>query len=691
MAAALGQGKAAPVGNATETPHSTPSTEREFVTPCRIALEAEGLVNLLEKIHYNHARVTAADYGQIIPDYMDVLDNQHAYFIQDDLNGFVHEHAARLHDEIATRGDIDAGYRIFSVYQKRVQVRVAWILEHLAAEADFSTGERYLVDHSKEPWPKSEEAGNEQWTMRLRFELLNELLDGQTPDRARATIRNHYLQTLNRVLGTDEADVAASFLSTVCRLYDPHSSYIAQKQLEDAEDPKDRGFFGFGAILQLDGERCFVQRVLPGGPAALDGRLTAGDQIHSVTGDGGVPLEVAGMSLLEISGLTRGPRGSRLTLVVHHASAGDPSERESISLARDSVEMGADRAIGAIYRLPGGNGAVLPMGVVRVRSLYGRVDRGDRSPSVAEEVAKILEAMEQQGVQGVILDLRGSPGGLLNEAINLAGLFVNKQVIVRLRNSEGVIESQKSRDRKAIYTGPLLVLVDQSTSAGSETVAGSLQCLGRALVVGDGTTYGTNSVQVAISLKEVVRKLAFSRGNSGLALVTTEKIYLPDGSSCQRRGISPDITFPVFRSYSIRRESDLPRALGSDEIQGVDNHVRKPTAELLTRLRDKSRQRQDTLPEFIYLKRSLGPLDPNLGQWVSLNLEVRRKQIESDEAFMAELTARHALVVKDDFPSEQIHVDEEILPSFVKGSQGDVPLRESLRVLGDAVAAGWHN
>lgn len=696
--------------------------DRKFSTSETLKAEATTLVKLLEQAHYAHDSVRSTDYSQVVPDYMTELDGQHLFFIGSDKATFSEKYAKNVYYNTAFLGNIDAAYEIFNVYQKRVEDRVGWIFEELKKDVDLGAAETYRADRTKSEWPLTFAAADDLWRKRLKFELVGEMLNKKTAEEAKVTIRKRYERMLKNVAEIDGGNLAELYLSTIAHLYDPHSTYFSAETFEDFAIQMKLKLYGIGALLSLEDDNCIVKEIVPGGPADLGRVLKPNDKIISVAQTGKEPVEIIGMKLRKIVDMIRGEKGSNVHLMVQPADATDPSVRKEIIITRDIVKLNAARARAAVFQIPVSEGKEQTLGVITLPAFYAD-DDGDtdsEKSTASKDVARLIEQLKQQGVQGLVLDLRRNGGGYLNEAIELAGLFIKKGPVVQVRNYNGEIQVDKDNNEKIAYAGPLAVLVDRFSASASEIVAGALQNYGRAIVVGDNSTHGKGSVQSVVEMKQLSRALASATNKdgtpakTGAAKFTIQKYYLPSGDSTQLKGVIPDIVLPSVSNFiSGIGEGDLPHALVWDKIPTSSFEGAPLDPKVLTPLRQTSLDRQAKLEEFAYLRKNIEWFKTRQEQkLISVNLEERKKQKVNDDAFRKEMNAEKKLLAKNDYAfkefrlgpptpprikavkkdpdadansEEDADMAEEENDTYVKA---DVHLRETLRVVSDAIALG---
>jgi carboxyl-terminal processing protease len=685
---------------------------KQFSTSTTLAAEASMLTKLLDEAHYNHDNVKSADYASVIPDYMGDLDGQRLFFLGSDRAKFAEEYGKNVYYNTAFLGNINAAYEIFYVYQTRVEHRIAWIFEQLKKDFDFSANETYRADRAKSEWPANMAASDELWMKRLKFELLQELLNKKTIEEAKTQVKKRYDRMLKNLGEIDGNELAELYLTTIAKLYDPHSTYFSAATYEDFGIQMKLKLVGIGALLGLEDDICIVKEIVPGGPADIGRQLKPNDKIISVGEKGGEPVEILGMKLRKIVDKIRGKKGTQVSLIVQPADATDSSVRKEIIITRDTVQLNSARARAAVFDLPGTDGTPQPIGVITLPAFYVVGEEGDTDierSSASKDVAMLIEQLKQKGIQGLVLDLRRNGGGYLTEAIELAGLFINKGPVVQVKNYNGEIHVDSDRDPKIAYTGPLAVLVDRFSASASEIVTGALQNYGRAIVIGDSSTHGKGTVQQVVEMKQLSRQLAISPQKTGAAKFTIQKYYLPSGASTQLKGVVPDIVLPSIEDYLPIGEGDLPRALVWDQIPTSFFDGEPLDAKVLTPLRQGSLDRQAKLEEFAYLRKNVEWFKTRQEQkLISVNLEERKRQKALDDAFRKEMKLEKERVAKSDYPFKPFYLgpppvpkikapkkdsddDDDLDSSFDENEtyvKADVHLRETLRVVSDAIALG---
>jgi carboxyl-terminal processing protease len=691
--------------------------ERNFETTRARATEVSTMVDLLEHFNFNHEAVDRQlkpELGHdLIHDFMANLDPQRLFYLATDQEAFTQRYAPGLYYNLRTLGKLDAPFDIYVMFEKRVDQRVNWIFDELKRDFDFTTHESYPFDRSKGAWPATKTESDDLWRRRLKFELLQEIINKKTPEDAKQAVRKHYERMLKNLADIETNDVTEMFLTCLAGLYDPHSSYLSPESFEDFGIQMRLSLVGIGALLGFEDNECVVKELIPGGPADLGKQLHPNDKIVAVAADNGEPIDVIGMKLRKVVDLIRGHKGTKVKLTVIPAGVTDGSVHKEITIVRDVVKLNSARARAAIYQVPGNGVETVPMGVITLPSFYGLSDDeenpgSEERTSATKDVAELINRLDAAGVKALVLDLRNNGGGLLSEAIDLTGLFINKGPVVQVKSVTGEIQVPHDEDVQIRYTGPLAVLVSRFSASASEIVAGALQNYGRAIIIGDQSTHGKGSVQTIVEMKNINRLLAHLPDKTGAARLTIQKFYLPNGASTQTKGVLPDIVLPSIDDYMQVGESNLPHALIWDEIPSTTFNGHPLDQKLLSTLRADSQSRLEKLEEFAYLKKNIDWFkDKQERKDISLNLDDRRHQKEVDDAFKKTMETEKGLLAKNDFPCTEITLvppppkpvkaekkaddasaeDDDALstdedPGIVKM---DIPLRESLRVLSDTL------
>src|SRR5690606_24942637 len=251
--------------------------------------------------------------------------------------------------------------------------------------------------------------------------------------------------------------------------------------------------------------------------------------------------------------MIRGPKDTKVRLIVQPGDAADSSARREITITRDVVNLDSARAYGAVFQVPATDDAsaeTLPVGVITLPTFYGPDTSAEsKQNSATEDVAELIKRLQASGIKGLVLDLRNNGGGLLSVAIDLTGLFIKDGPVVQVRSYYGDVKVDSDDNPAVAYDGPLVVLTSRFSASASEIVAGALQNYGRAVIIGDTSTHGKGSVQTVIEMRRLLADFLPDDAKTGATKLTIQKFYLPNGASTQLKGVVPDIVLPSVEEF----------------------------------------------------------------------------------------------------------------------------------------------
>ena len=348
-------------------------------------------------------------------------------------------------------------------------------------------------------------------------------------------IKNNYVEPIN------SKDLIESAIEGMLTSLDPHSSYLNNKELNELRVQTKGEFGGLGIEVTL--ENGFVKVIAPiDDTPAYKAGIKAGDLITHLDDE-----PVLGMTLSEAVSIMRGKVGSKIKLTVRR----NENEKVDINIIRAIIQLKSVKS-----RIENN------IGYIRVSSFNQKVDK--------QIIDSISSFKKKNSLIGYVLDLRNNPGGLLDQAVNVTDIFLERGEIVSTKGRNGKRGSRYNAVKKDLTDGlPLVVLINQGSASASEIVAGALQDHKRAIIMGT-KSFGKGSVQTIIpSGEDVAIKL------------TTAKYYTPSGRSIQQTGIDPDILVEQAELKKLdnqrRKESDLRGAIDNEQLK--ENESKKSKKE----------------------------------------------------------------------------------------------------------------
>ena len=522
-----------------------------------------GLVHfLLEKEHISGQKVDDRVSRLALDAYIRALDPMKLYFEQEDIDA-VANFADKL-DDMVERGDLRFARMLFNRFVTRLELRVKQLDKLLEMEHDWTVKESFVTEPDDTTWAQSAEEAVDRWRRRVKYDLLRLKADNVEGKEAKQQLRKRFKNFLRRMKQFDDEEILSAFLAAITSAYDPHTRYIGAKSFEDLQIHMRLNYQGIGAHLQDQDGQVVITDIIPGGAAARYGQLKDGDRILGVgQGEGGDIVDISGMKLSDVVKLIRGKEGTLVRLQIRQKGG---KEVKIHDLMRARIELRDESAIGEVMEIDGSK-----IGIIDLPSFYRDTDaesKGDPDfRSSTRDVANYLEGFKKQEVEAVVLDLRYNGGGLLTEAIELTGLFIDTGPVVQIKDGNDKVRSRDDKKAGMSWSGPIVILTSRFSASASEILAGAIQDYGRGIVVGDETTHGKGTVQHVIDLGRIVTRRGNPPALGGLKL-TLQKFYRASGDSTQRKGVRPDIVLPAL-SALVDGEADLPQALAFDQITAL--------------------------------------------------------------------------------------------------------------------------
>ncbi len=577
--------------------------------------------------------------GQVIDDdlsrrylehYIDQLDSTKSYFLQSDIDEF-NQWQTRL-DDLAKRGDVSPGFIMFNRLRERATARLRAniaLLENPDYKFDYSLDESIILDGDKRDWLGTAEQADDFWRKRLKDSMIRLLLNDKEEDAARELLVKRYSTQITQYQQRDSQDVFQLYINALASLYDPHTSYFTPRTTENFQINMSLSLTGIGAELNIEDEYTRVVRIIPGGPADLQGLLKASDKIAGVGQGDEEIVDVVGWRLDDVVALIRGEKDSTVRLQVIPSKGAGAGSSKVISIVRDKVKLEEKSAQSKVLDIVQDD-RNYKLGVIDIPAFYLDFEAyRNRDPdyrSTTKDVLRLLEELEEQGVDGIVLDLRNNGGGSLYEATALTDLFIGYGPVVQIRDANQRVYRNQRATRPPIYQGPMLVMINRLSASASEIFAGAMQDYGRALVVGS-QSFGKGTVQDVTGL------------SAGQLKMTTSKFYRVSGDSTQHRGVLPDIAFPSAYDPEEVGESHRDYALPWDRIRAVPHSSTDELQPLVAPLLEAHKQRSQNDPDYAHMLSQL-ELTKSWSQQdaLSLNIEARRARSKKwdDELFTLE-------------------------------------------------------
>ena len=580
---------------------------------------------LSEQAHFSRKKITNELSPFILINFLEKLDPVKMYFTRSDIRYF-QRYRFKI-DDALKQGNLEPIYDIFRIYRLRVQQRLGFCVNLLLTQDhNFESDGSYDFNRQVKNWFDDIEELENLWQKKTHNDLLTLILAGQSKEIAIEVLEKRYRRFIRKVNLFDEEDVISIFLNAFVHTLDPHSNYLNPTQSEEYEIQMSLSYQGIGARLNLADEQVQVVNIIPGGPAARDGRLKPMDKIIGIMDEKNKTItDLIGWDLDEVVKLIRGPKGTRVTLQIIPSDSNSDETPYLLTLQRDEVALEEQAASSLIETLEIRD-KTYNIGVVTIPSFYqdyqARSKGEAKYRSTSEDVKKLVHNLLEIGIDALVIDLRGNSGGLLTEATALTGLFIDDGPVVQLKDTRNKIEIIEDPIPGSVYEGPLAVIVDRYSASASEIFAGAIQDYSRGIVVGQ-QTFGKGTVQNLYHLDRYSRFQ--SKKGFGQLTLTIGKFYRVSGQGTQNKGVIPDIRLPSFIDEEVVGEDTKKNTLPWDKIMSLEYDSDLSFHQSIEKLKKNFAEKSKENLPLLFLQEDIDQItEQNKQTKLSLNYEKRK-------------------------------------------------------------------
>jgi carboxyl-terminal processing protease len=547
-------------------------TSKSFDNPDKDKLLMQLVTYLLEEGHFEPKDINDTFSEGVYESFLNQVDPFKNYFYQSDIKEF-EAYKTDLDDQILKH---DVGF--FNLVYKRLLTRIEdsrnVYKQVLEVPFDYSLEETFSTDYENKSYASSKSEMKDSWRKQLKFSTLSNYHDLVSEEKEikksntdlEAEAREATLKSLNEsasyIDDLRREDWLSMYINAIAEEFDPHTFYFAPQDKDRFDAQMSGKYEGIGARLQKRMDEISITELISGGSAWRQNKLEVGDIILKVRQEDEVEaVNVVGMRLDDAVKLIKGPKGTNVILTLKKVDG----KIEDLSIPRDEIELEETYAKSTIVEKGG-----TTFGVINLPKFY--IDFEDvNSRNAATDVKKEIERLKSEGMQGLVLDLRGNGGGSLKTVVDMGGLFIEQGPIVQVRSTGEDKEVLKDTDRSIEWEGPLVILVNELSASASEILAAAMQDYKRAIVIGSKQTYGKGTVQNIVDLNRMIR--SNTNGDMGAFKFTTQKYYRINGGSTQLEGVKSDVVVPDRFSYIDIGEKDQENPLEWDEIAPANYNI----------------------------------------------------------------------------------------------------------------------
>ncbi|SDH30955.1 carboxy terminal-processing peptidase [Myroides phaeus] len=572
-----------------------PKKEKE--TPEKDQLLLELVTYLLERTHYDPAKIDDKFSATVYKEYLKALDPMKRYFLQSDIDEF--SKYEYLIDDMIELKELSFFDLTYERITKRMEEAKGIYTDVLSTPFEFNSDEVFDADYDKLGYAKDEDELRDRWRKQLKLNVLSTITDNQkiqegkevTEDEgeidefgepienstkkkkvddkkpvekktfeqlekeARESAGKSLDEYFELLTDLERKDWFSIYINSIVERFDPHTFYFAPEDKEKFDASMSGSFEGIGAVLRKKSEGVEINELVPGGPAWRGKEIEVGDIILKVgqTKDED-PVDIVGMRLDNVVKLIKGKKGTTVYLTLKKIDG----TIKVTPLTREVIEMEETYAKSSIIQ----NGDK-KYGLIHLPKFYIDFENKDKRNAFTDVEKEIIE-LKKQNIDGIIMDLRNNGGGSLQTVVEMVGLFSKEGPVVQVKSSRGKQQVLDDKGTPIVWEGPLVVLVNNFSASASEIFAAAIQDYKRGVIIGSKHTYGKGTVQNLVDLNELLRKQPF--GDLGALKITLQKFYRINGGSTQREGVLSDIVLPDRYSYIDMGERDMDNAMPWDKI-----------------------------------------------------------------------------------------------------------------------------
>lgn len=594
---------------------------------------------LLQEGHYSPKKLDDQFSSVALKKFLEDLDGDKNIFLLTDIKSFKQNYNNKIDDEL--KGvPLKSFYDINSVYQKRFEEVSQLYQKYLSTPFNFRVNEMIELDPKKRDFPKDNAAREQAWRLRMKYMVLSKYSDF-LDEREKNKDKKDFVQKADSTLERESRDYVrrqmaryfstrktretndenfSTFINAITGTMDPHTTYFPPIDLRSFNESMSGHFYGIGAQLKEDDGKIKIASLVTAGPAWKNGELKVDDEIIKVGQGNEEPVDVTGYSVTDAVKLIRGAtKGSEVRLTVRRMDG----TIKVIALIRDDIKLEDTFARSAII-----NGEH-KIGYIYLPEFYADFERPG-GPRSATDVAKEVEKLKEENVEGIIIDLRGNGGGSLQDVIQMVGLFIADGPVVQVQGRGAGATILRDRDKNIQYDGPLAVMVDETSASASEIFAAAIQDYKRGIIIGSTSTFGKGTVQRNIPLDPISENSLVGYNNEkndnlGTVKLTLQKFYRINGGATQLKGVTPDIILPDRLEYLKFREKDNQMSLPWDEIKKADYKPWVSTFSIEPVISE-TKEEVAKSSSFNKIKTNVEWLEKNTDRAYSLKLDDYRKQ-----------------------------------------------------------------
>jgi len=536
-------------------------TNKKFSDPNKDRLLMEVVKYVVEKGHYKKISIDDNLSENLYHSFIKQLDNQKRFFLKSDIREF--EKYKYLLDDQIKEYDLSFFNLVYQRSKIRIEEAKSYYEELVNNKFNFNLNENIDLDFEKKEYARSKSEIKNRWRKQLKFSTLDiatlklgdslSVINDRIYNESIAIVKKNTEDYFEFITDLDRDDWYSNYLNAFLTQLDPHTYYFQPEDKERFDVNISGKFTGIGARLTKTEGNIKVVEIIIGGPVWKDKLLDVGDIIIKVAQENEEPVDIVGMKVDDAIKLIKGPEKSIVSLTVKKL---DGSIKE-VQITRALVELEELYAKSTLIEEDD-----IRYGYISLPKFY--VDFSNyKNRNSAEDVKNEIIKLKNNGIEGLILDLRNNGGGSLQSVVDMTGLFIEKGPIVQVKSIGNRKQVLYDRNSEIVWDGPLVILINEMSASASEILAAALQDYERAVILGSKKTFGKGTVQNVIDLNKFISNSDF---DLGALKITTDKFYRINGESVQLEGVKSDVIVPDSYMHIFNGEKDEENPLAWDKI-----------------------------------------------------------------------------------------------------------------------------
>jgi carboxyl-terminal processing protease len=622
-------------------------------------LQCQAVPSLMSVFLSNHFSI-----NQLTPELKDHTVSLFLKFIDPNKQLLYKADVAKMRTELTDlfdtmkSGNCAALGEISATLTARAEENLKIVQDTVNAKYVLNNDTKYQTDTKKRDYPETLDQKIALLQSAVGYQVAALMAGDVKLDKAKEQLLKRYELSVKRVKELTQAKMITTFAESFAHALDPHSDYLSPEQLDEFKISMNLSLEGIGVSLSSEEGFTIVQEIIPGGSADRAKALQPKDKIIAVSQDAKKDaVNIIDMDLSDVVKMIRGKKGTKVTLTVVRTKGGK-TDTFHTTITRDKVDM-KEQAAKVEYETRKVGDKTYKLAVIDLPSFYGGSEKNARD--CYTDMKKIVEEANAKKVDGIILDLSQDGGGLLQDAVKIAGLFIKVGPVVATQDGKKNREILSDEDPKVYFNGPFMILTTRQSASASEILAGAMKDYHRALIVGGDHTYGKGSVQV-------LTPLPF---NLGAMKLTTQMFYLPAGVSTQHGGVASDVSMPTYLDSDDMGEQYMDYALppsktepfiALDAANGKDpaDHWTPVADDVVKYLKEKSSKRVADNQEFKDILKDLDETKKNEG-WAKVSDILKHSSEKKDKRkenkdLAATAKGRKELWLKDPHVQEALNI-----------------------------------